>query len=164
LKVPTGGAEVVKAHLDAEATADLASLNWYVVKRGDTLALIARKLSVSRADLAEANYIKATARVSPGDKLMVPRETTALMAARADRPVPAADSRSLGADKVVPAVNSSSSDPRVKVVYQVKRGDTLASIARVFSTNVTAIKTWNNLPDTQIRAGERLTIYTSRAN
>ena len=105
-----------------------------------------------------------TARVSPGDKLMVPRETTALMAARADRPVPAADSRSLGADKVVPAVNSSSSDPRVKVVYQVKRGDTLASIARVFSTNVAAIKTWNNLPDTQIRAGDRLTIYTARAN
>jgi membrane-bound lytic murein transglycosylase D len=164
LKVPTGGSEVVKAHLDAEATADLASLNWYVVKRGDTLALIARKLSVSRADLAEANYIKATARVSPGDKLMVPRETTALMAARADRPVPVADSRSLVADKVVPAVNSSSSDPQVKVIYQVKRGDTLASIARVFSTNVTAIKTWNHLPDTQIRAGERLTIYTARAN
>ena len=163
LKVPMGGAEVVRAHLDAEATSDLASLNWYVVKRGETLALIARKLSVSRADLAEANYIKATARVSPGDKLMVPRETTALMAARADRPVPVADSRSLVADKVVPAVNTSSSDP-VKVVYQVKRGDTLASIARVFSTNVAAIKTWNNLRDSQIRAGARLTIYTVRAN
>jgi membrane-bound lytic murein transglycosylase D len=163
LKVPTGGAEVVRAHLDAEATSDLASLNWYVVKRGDTLALIARKLSVSRADLAEANYIKATARVSPGNKLMVPREASALMAARADRPVPVADSRSLVADKVVPAVNSSSSD-RVKVIYQVKSGDTLASIARVFSTNVASIKTWNHLSDTQIRAGERLTIYTARAN
>jgi peptidoglycan lytic transglycosylase D len=163
LKVPSGGAEVVRARLDAEATSDLASLNWYVVKRGDTLALIARKLSVSRADLAEANYIKPTSRVSPGDKLMVPREATALMAARADRPVPATDSRTLVADKVVPAVSSSSSD-RVKVVYQVKRGDTLASIARVFSTNVSAIKTWNHLSDTQIRAGERLTIYTSRAN
>src|SRR4029077_1765840 len=162
--------EVVKAHLDAEATADLASLNWYVVKRGDTLALIARKLSVSRTDLAEANYIKATARVSPGDKLMVPREATALMAARADRPVPAADSRSLGADKVVPAVASSGSDrassgsDRSKVIYQVKSGDTLTSIARVFSTSVDAIKNWNPLPDTQIRAGERLTIYTGRAN
>jgi membrane-bound lytic murein transglycosylase D len=163
LKVPAGGAEVVRERLDAEATNDLASLNWYVVKRGDTLALIARKLNVSRADLAEANYIKLTSRVSPGDKLMVPREATALMAARADRPVPVADSRSLVADKVVPAVNSSSSD-RVKVIYQVKRGDTLASIARVFSTNVSAIKTWNHLPDTQIRAGERLTIYTARAN
>jgi LysM repeat protein len=158
-----GSAEVVRAHLDDEATSDLASLNWYVVKRGDTLALIARKLSVSRADLAEANYLKATARVSPGDKLMVPRETTALMAARTDRPVPAADSRPLVADKVVPAVDTSSSD-RVKVIYQVKPGDTLVAIARVFSTNVAAIRNWNHLPDTQIRAGERLTIYTVRAN
>ena len=163
LKVPMGGAEVVRARLDAEATNDLASLNWYVVKRGDTLALIARKLNVSRSDLADANYIKPTARVSPGDKLMVPREATALMAARADRPVPATDSRPLVADKVVPAVNSESSD-RIKVIYQVKRGDTLASIARVFSTNVSAIKTWNHLSDTQIRAGARLTIYTARAN
>jgi len=163
LKVPSGGAEIVRARLDAEATNDLASLNWYVVKRGDTLALIARKLNVSRTDLADANYIKLTARVSPGDKLMVPRESTALMAARADRPVPVADSRPLVADKVVAAVNTQGSD-RVKVVYEVKRGDTLASIARVFSTNVSAIKTWNHMSDTQIRAGERLTIYASRAN
>jgi LysM repeat protein len=163
LKVPAGGAEVVRAHLDEEATNDLASLNWYVVKRGDTLPLIARKLNVSRSDLAEANYIKSTARVSPGDKLMVPRETTALMAARTDRPVPAADSRSLVADKVVPAVASSGSD-RAKMIYQVKSGDTLTSIARVFSTSVDAIKNWNHLSDSQIRAGERLTIYAGRAN
>jgi membrane-bound lytic murein transglycosylase D len=161
LKVPSGTAEVVRTRLDEESTTDLASLNWYVVKRGDTLALIARKLNVGRADLAEANYIKATARVSPGDKLIVPRETTALMAARTDRPVPATDSRPLVADKVVPAIDSSGS---VKVVYQVKSGDTLSSIARFFSTNVAAIQNWNHLSDTQIRAGERLTIYTSRAN
>jgi membrane-bound lytic murein transglycosylase D len=163
LKVPVGGAEVVRARLDEEATADLASLNWYVVKRNDTLALIARKLNVSRADLAEANYVKVTARVTPGQKLMVPREANALMATRADRPVPVAESRALTADKVVPAVSSSSSD-RVKVIYQVKRGDTLASIARVFSTSVSSIKTWNRMNDTQIRAGETLTIYTLRAN
>ena len=163
LKVPVGGAEVVRTRLDEEATADLASLNWYVVKRNDTLALIARKLSVSRADLAEANYVSVTARVTPGQKLMVPREANALMATRADRPVPVAESRALAADKVVPAVSSSSSD-RVKVIYQVKSGDTLASIARVFSTSVASIKTWNRMQDSQIRAGERLTIYTLRAN
>ena len=66
------------------------------MKQGETLALIARKLSVSRADLAEANYLKITARVTAGQKLMVPREATALMAARADRPVPVADSRVAG--------------------------------------------------------------------
>ena len=51
----------------------------------------------------------------------------------------------------------------LKIKYQVKRGDTLASIARVFSTSVSAIKTWNRIPGSTIRTGERLTIYTARA-
>jgi membrane-bound lytic murein transglycosylase D len=163
LRVPHGTAEIVRTRLDEAATTELASLNWHVVKKGETLAVIARKLRVSRADLAEANYLKNTARVSTGQKLIVPREATALMAARADRPVPVADSRPIASNTVVPAVSSTSSE-RVKVIYRVKRGDTLASIARVFSTTIASIKTWNKIPGTQIRAGERLTIYTERAN
>jgi membrane-bound lytic murein transglycosylase D len=163
LKVPVGTAGVVKAKLVEASDADLASLRWYTVKRGDTLASIARTLRVSRADLAEANYLRTTSRVTPGSKLMIPHESTVLMAARADRPVPATESRSLVADKVVPAVNASGGQ-RVKVTYQVKRGDTLSSIARVFSTSVNSIKEWNRIPGSQIQAGERLTIYTARAN
>ncbi len=163
LKVPSGTADIVRARLDEVPSTELASLNWYTVKKGDTLALVARKLKVSRTDLAEANYLKTTARVAAGQRLMVPREATALMASRTDLPVPAADSRPTTQDTVVAAVNASPSD-RVKISYQVKRGDTLASIARVFSTSVASIRTWNSLPGTQIRAGERLTIYTSRAN
>ena len=80
LKVPAGAAERVTAQLaDATAT-ELASLNWYTVKKGDTLATIAKKLRVSRADLAEANFLKTSARVATGHKLVVPREAAALMA------------------------------------------------------------------------------------
>ena len=57
LKVPAGTATAVKARLEERRTADLASLKWYTVKRGDTLRPIARKLRVSKADLAEANYL-----------------------------------------------------------------------------------------------------------
>ena len=57
-----------------------------------------------------------------------------------------------------------SSDTRAKVSYRVKSGDTLASIARVFSTSVSAIRTWNRIPDSRIQAGEQLTIFTARAN
>ena len=67
---------------------DLASLKCYTVKRGDTLPGIARKLSVSKTDLADANYLAATTHVSAGEKLIVPHEATALMAARAERTVP----------------------------------------------------------------------------
>ena len=48
--------------------------------------------------------------------------------------------------------------------YTLKPGDTLAAIARTFNTTVAAIKRWNNIPQTTIRVGERLTIYTARAN
>ncbi|PYR30010.1 MAG: hypothetical protein DMF90_28645, partial [Acidobacteria bacterium] len=64
LKVPVGTAVNVSARLDEAARLEHASLNWYTVKNGDTLALIARKLLVSRTDLAEANYLKVTDRVS----------------------------------------------------------------------------------------------------
>ncbi len=57
LKVPAGKADVVLARLTDAPSTDLASLKYYTVKRGDTLLLIARKLHVNKADLAEANYL-----------------------------------------------------------------------------------------------------------
>ena len=164
LKVPSGTAEAVNARLEESASEELASLKWYTVKKGETLQTIARKLGVSRADLAEANYLSATARVDPGRQLMVPREATPLLAADADRPIPAAESHATTAGAVVPAVASVNSD-RIKVVYQVKQGDTLASIARAFRTTVASLQTWNRMAGTTIRAGDHLTVYAlARAN
>ena len=164
LKVPAGTAPVVHAQLQDAVTLELASLKWYTVKRGETLATVARKLGVSRTDLAEANYLKTSARIDAGEKLMVPHESTVLLGARTDRPVPAAESRNLaGVDAVVPAVDSGPTE-RVKVLYEVKRGDTLASIARVFRTTVSALQTWNGIDGSRIMAGDRLTIYTARSN
>jgi membrane-bound lytic murein transglycosylase D len=164
LKVPAGTATVVNTQLEEAAALELASLKWYTVKKGETLATVARKLGVGRTDLAEANYLKINERIAAGQKLMVPHESTVLLGARTDRPVPVADSRTLAAvDAVVPAVDSGPTE-RVKVLYEVKRGDTLASIARVFRTSVSALQTWNGIDGTRILAGDRLTIYTARSN
>jgi LysM repeat protein len=93
----------------------------------------------------------------------VPAEPTVLMAAQTDRPIPAVDTRAAASD-AVPAVSSNTgSSERVKIVYQVKKGDTLSSIARLFQTTVSSLKTWNGIPGSQIKAGERLTIYSNRA-
>jgi membrane-bound lytic murein transglycosylase D len=163
LKVPVGTADAVKARLDEAPATDLASLRYYTVKKGETLTTLARKLGVKRSDLAEANYLKVTSPVAPGQQLMVPHEATVLMAARTDRPVPIADSRTIASDAVVPAVASTASD-RIRIYYQVKEGDTLASIAKAFRTTVVSLQTWNRIPSSQIRAGQRLTIYTVRSN
>jgi membrane-bound lytic murein transglycosylase D len=157
LKVPAGSAEAVSARLEDSASDELASLKYYTVKRGETIATIARKLGVGRADLAEANYLKTTARLSAGQQLMVPQEAT-------DRAAPVALSRPIANDAVVATVEWTPSSDLVKTFYQVKKGDTLEAIARTFRTTVASLKTWNGIVGTQIRYGERLTIYTARAN
>ena len=162
LKVPVGTADVVRAKLDNTSTGSLASLRWYTVKPGDTLPAIARSLRVNRTDLAAANYLGPTARVTPGSKLMVPHESTVLMAARADRPIPATESRPIVGNAVVPALSTNTTGDRVKVTYQVKRGDTLGSIAHIFNTSVNAIKGWNGMSNSRLQIGDRLTIYTAR--
>jgi membrane-bound lytic murein transglycosylase D len=158
LKVPSGTADVVLSRLQASPSTDLASLKYYTVKRGDTLPLIARKLNVSKTDLAEANELRLSSRVSPGQKLMVPYEATVLMAARAERGIPVAEARkTVGeAGQLAQATDSN----RVKTFYQVKRGDTLASIARLFQTSVASIRSWNpRLAGDRVTTGQRLTVY-----
>jgi len=159
--VPIGTAGAVTARLHDAPGVELASLNWYSVKKGETLLTIARKLNVGRADLAEANYIPVTAKVSVGQKLIVPRETTALMAARTERTVPVADSRPIGSQTPLVAQDSTNSN-RVQVLYRVQQGDTLTSIAKVFKTTVASLQTWNRISGNQINTGDRLTIYTNR--
>ena len=163
LRVPSGTGEGINQRLAESSSADLASLRWYTVRKGETLAAIARKLKVSRTDLAEANYLRTSSRVSGGQQLIVPHEATVLMAARTERPVPAAESHAIVADAVVPAISTDASE-MVKTHYRVRRGDTLASIARTFRTSVSLLRTWNNLPGSRIVAGSQLTIYTARAN
>ncbi|MCU1383624.1 MAG: mltD 2 [Acidobacteria bacterium] len=159
LKVPAGTADIVSAKLADAPAADLASLKFYTVKRGDTLPLIARKLRVSKADLAEANDLKLAAHVNAGQRLMVPSEAGVLMAARTDRGIPATESRSTVAHAGQLAEPAAMSN-RVRASYAVKRGDTLASIARLYQTTVASIKTWNpRLPTGYLAAGQRLTVY-----
>ena len=162
LKVPEGTAEIVRAKM--ADSGDVANLTWHTVRGGETLLSIARKLKVSRADLAEANYLSVRSRVTPGQQLIVPRAPTLLLAARTDNPAPLVETRPV--DPVVVASTTVPSAPdattQSKLVYRVKRGDTLSSIARVFETSVGALKKWNDLRTNTLRVGQRLTILSGR--
>lgn len=161
LKVPTGTADVLKARLDQSAPTETAALKWHTVKRGETLLSIARKLGVSRSDLAEANYLPAQSRVSVGQKLIIPREPSALLAARADRPAPVAESRRPAVEQVVAKAPDAAPPDSSKLIYRVKKGDTLFAIARLYNTTVASLKAWNKIVGSTIAPGDRLTIFAS---
>lgn len=167
LKVPAGTRVIVQAQLaEADPTA-WAPLDWHTVKKGETLLSIAKTLKVSRTDLAEANYLSPRAKVSPGQRLVIPRAPALVLAARPDVPPPAGDPSALEPPAVVAVSSAGAGEPRpeprsVQVTYRVKRGDTLSSIARLYRTTVASLKRWNRLRSNSIQVGQRLTIFTAR--
>jgi peptidoglycan lytic transglycosylase D len=165
LRVPEGTADLVKDRIANAHPSELASLNRHTVKKGETLATIAKRLQVSRADLAEANYLSVKSKVRPGQQLIIPRAPTLLLAARTDNPAPVVEARRSDvvavSDVRVPQPKQTP-PPQAKMVHRVKRGDTLASIARLYRTTVSSLKQWNRLRGNEIQVGQRLTILTTR--
>ncbi len=158
LKVPAGTADLVRYALAETAPEELAPLNRHSVKKGETLLAIARKLKVSRADLAEANYLKATARLQTGQQLIIPRPPTLLLATRTDEASPLATPASDGVGAAGSVTARAESTELTRLVHRVKRGETLFSIARLYRTTIQSLQLWNSIRGSVIQVGQRLTI------
>ncbi|HUK36143.1 MAG TPA: transglycosylase SLT domain-containing protein [Vicinamibacterales bacterium] len=74
LRVPVGTSYEIARRIDESSGDDLVSVTRYTVKTGETLPAVARKLRISRADLAEANGLDVTSRLSAGQQLTVPAD------------------------------------------------------------------------------------------
>jgi membrane-bound lytic murein transglycosylase D len=157
IKLPTGTAAQFSARLGEANPSDLAALKWYTVKRGESIATIARKQKVRSADLAAANGLSVKSRLTANQQLVIPSAPATLLATRTERAAPAVEmaSRSLGGPAAVTAAPRTASP----IVYRVKRGDTLFGIARLFDTTVAKIKSWNKLRGNALIAGTRLRIH-----
>jgi membrane-bound lytic murein transglycosylase D len=160
VKVPVGRGPELEIRLASASQLALASLRWHNVRRGESLASIARKLGVSRKDLAEANGIRTTSRVRVGQQLIIPRAPSAPLLAAA---APAAPGR---AD--VPVATSArgasagEADDEGRIVYRVKPGDTLYRIAARHDVSIAEIKAWNRLRSDRLAVGTRLTLHLDR--
>jgi murein DD-endopeptidase MepM/ murein hydrolase activator NlpD len=119
-----------------------------IVGTSDTLDMLARRYNVSSAAILQANGYKGPRTLSPGQQLIIPRQTAAAA------PVPAA---APPASKPVAAVAAPSS------VHVVNRGDTLLSISRRNHVPIGELAKANNLdPSAKIRLGMKLTVPGAR--
>lgn len=146
LKVPAGTADSLLARLDAAPPTEFASLKWHTVRRGDTVASLARRFKVSRLDLAEANGLRSSSKLRPGQELLIPRSQAPLLAAREARTA------------VRTAARGEGGQPAAATSYRVRRGDTLFAIARQFRVSVDDLRAWNRLRDSRLSVGDLLSI------
>lgn len=150
LRVPLGTLHSVLDGYAAAGPDDTAVLQWYTVKKGESLPTIARRLRVARNDLAEANYLSARARLVPGQRLVVPRAPSpALLASRGAQ----------GADR---AADDTGAEVPARTIYRVRKGDTLYAIARRHGVSVENLRAWNGLKGSALAIGARLEIHAPR--
>jgi membrane-bound lytic murein transglycosylase D len=159
LKVPIGTAETVEARLHDASPSIFASASfrWHTVKKGETLAAIARKYKITTAKLASANDLRTSSRVRGGTTLMVPVGPASALAAAysaPDRPVANGSASSSTSTK---ASTNTRSSTRTST-YKVRPGDTLSRIAQKFDVSVQALKQLNRLSSNTIVVGETLTV------
>ena len=117
-----------------------------IVGTSDTLEGLARRYNVTSAAILQANGYRGPRALSPGQQLIIPRQTATAapaLAAPASRPVAAA--------AVAPSV------------HVVNRGDTLLSIAHRNRVSVAELARANGLdPQAKIRLGTKLTVPSAR--
>jgi membrane-bound lytic murein transglycosylase D len=105
----------------------------YAIKKGDSLWSIANEMGVNIGALSRWNNLHPDKKLMPGDKLKIKiGETHSAEGAR-------------GKQK------------GKEIIYVVKEGDTLWSIAKKFNLTVSEIKTWNHIGEgNQIHPEDRL--------
>lgn len=116
----------------------------YVVRSGDSLWAIARRVNVPIDRITAANNINRSTTLQVGQTLRIPQETAP----------------GVSGDVVLPT--SSPSAP-AQATYTVRSGDSLSVIARRYGTTVAAIRAANNLAGDRIDVGQELRLPAGAA-
>ena len=128
----------------------------HTVKKGDNLSRIAKKYKVSIHDLNDANP-HAPKNLRPGTKIFVPVNKAAEKNVRAGR----ASQKSRAENRT--SKRGGSNIALAKEVtdthyHIVKKGDSLASIARKYSLPVSEIREMNNLKSSKLKKGQKIQV------
>jgi len=127
-------------------------IRWHrhLIRSGDTLGTIAHKYRTSVSALKQANNLRGTI-IRAGKSLIVPVSSRSLSEYRLS-----ADMRRAMRRRLPGSGN--------KIIYRVRRGDSLWLISRRYGVSVNKLAGWNGLSKRSVlRPGKRLVIYRGSA-
>ena len=128
---------------------DTSAASEYIVAKGDTFAIIAKKHGVSVKAIEAANPGVDSRRLKIKQKLVIPpKPPTTGAAPTTSATTPKAETEAVVADNV----------------YTVKKGDNLTKIAKAHGTTPKAIRAANNLKTDQIKLGQKLKVPAKSAS
>ena len=150
LLVPADRAREFKDGLESHVP--LATWQAHTVARKESIEKIAAHYGMTSAALRQVNGLGPKTRVRPGQALLVQKKGASDANLRFASFTPPTDAGSFENVSDIPASS-----------YQVKRGDTLSSIARHFGVSAAQLRSANKLKGNRVAAGQRLHVPGSTA-
>jgi membrane-bound lytic murein transglycosylase D len=146
IKIPFGKKELFLNNFETLQPIRKVQFKTHVVKKGDSLYQIARVYRIDLEPILEINRLSKRSVLRPGTELLIPIPKTQDL-----KPLVTAQKRSN-------RNNGNSKSPN-EIIYTIKKGDTLWSIANEMGVNIGALSRWNNLhPDKKLIPGDKLKI------
>ncbi len=187
LRVPKGMADQFKARCAQIPDEQKRNYVVHTVKRGETIVSIAHRFGISRGAIEQANNLTRRNRLSVGKQLVIPvprdnGEAQPPAIAVVQREFPQAqtiDHRELGRERIAralarhrgPRASADSYDQpaiprgREKLVYRIRKGDTIGQLAELFGVRATDIRNWNDISYREnIIAGAKLTVWVKKGD
>jgi len=123
IKIPFGKSDLFRKNFESLRLGAPGSFKTHIVKKGDTLQQVARLYRVELEPLLEINRLEKKSRLSVGSNILIP---------------------------IPKEAQSKTSKPgseigNQEIIYVVKTGDSLWSIANKYKVSISEIKNWNNL-------------------
>lgn len=129
LRVPAGKGDTFDANYSRIPAKKKVVWERHRVRRGETLSQIAEKYHTSVWAIVDANSLKNRHRIIAGDHLLIPAPPS-------------------GTSVVTPTKKSPPTPTQgKKIVYRVKKGDTLSQIAEEFGVKSWDLRKWNGLKE-----------------
>ena len=147
LLLPVEKATIFSANLK-DYEQPLVSWQTYTPKKNESPDAVAAKFGITLARLREINGINRHVAVPPGRSLLVPMSEDASVS-------------NLVETWNNPEFRAPEDLYSSRIVYRVRNGDSLYSIALKHRVTVAALKEWNHLSGNTLRIGQRLTIYSN---
>lgn len=175
LRIPQGKSDIFSQRYAAIPEEQKRDWAIHKVKKGETLSAIARRYGMNTGLLKEVNNIRNERALSIGASLSIPLPSGSLSGNK----VPfdySAEPRNVRFGKGVDAALSASkpvtstvaSKPvkapagKERLVYTVKRGDTIGHIAEWYGVRTSDVRNWNNIAyGSYIRTGQQLTLWVN---
>lgn len=138
--LPLGTKELFQRRYASIPEDERVSGLYHKVGRRENLNTIAKHYGVNKTRIAKMNNISPNQAVSPGQVLRVPADKKSLLA--------------------LASRAASGSGRGSWATHRVRRGETLASVAARYRTNVRNLASWNRMgAKTRLRIGQRLKVY-----